>query len=82
MQRLWNRFLAALVFVLSSPLTFATASETPDKPLRAGIIGLDTSHVVAFTEFLNATNPEPDIAGVRGNVGKNCLQGKEEAEQY
>jgi hypothetical protein len=35
------------------------------KPLRAGIIGLDTSHVVAFTELLNAASPKPELAGVR-----------------
>ena len=35
------------------------------KPLRAGIIGLDTSHVVAFTKTLNAENPKPEAAGVR-----------------
>src|SRR5207237_7391761 len=31
----------------------------------AGIIGLDTSHVVAFTKLLNASNPKPEVAGVR-----------------
>jgi predicted dehydrogenase len=34
-------------------------------PIRAGIIGLDTSHVVAFTGLLNAPNPKPELAGVR-----------------
>ncbi len=33
--------------------------------LRAGIIGLDTSHVVAFTKLLNAAAPKPELAGVR-----------------
>ena len=40
-------------------------NESPPKPLRAGIIGLDTSHVVAFTKLLNAPNPKPEVAGVR-----------------
>jgi predicted dehydrogenase len=48
---------------------FSTAGELRDdqsaKPLRAGIIGLDTSHVVAFTELLNAVEPKPALAGVR-----------------
>lgn len=35
------------------------------KPLRAGIIGLDTSHVVAFTKLLNADQQKPALAGVR-----------------
>ena len=40
-------------------------NEQSAKPLRAGIIGLDTSHVVAFTQLLNATSPKPELAGVR-----------------
>lgn len=34
------------------------ADDPPKPPLRAGIIGLDTSHVVAFTQVLNAPTPE------------------------
>jgi predicted dehydrogenase len=41
----------------------SSAQET--KPLRAGIIGLDTSHVVAFTRILNNPKAEGDLAGVR-----------------
>ena len=33
--------------------------------VRVGIIGLDTSHVLAFTQALNATNPAPEYAGFR-----------------
>jgi predicted dehydrogenase len=48
---------------------FATAGEAnheqPPKSLKAGIIGLDTSHVVAFTGLLNASTPKPALAGVR-----------------
>jgi predicted dehydrogenase len=48
---------------------FASADEAQDdkasKPLRAGMIGLDTSHVVAFTQLLNAPKPKPELAGVR-----------------
>lgn len=36
-----------------------------DTPIRLGMIGLDTSHVVAFTRVLNAENPSPEHAGVR-----------------
>jgi predicted dehydrogenase len=43
----------------------ATGNEPPSRPLRAGIIGLDTSHVVAFTQLLNAPSPKPELAGVR-----------------
>ncbi len=33
--------------------------------IRAGIIGLDTSHAVAFTKTLNATPQKPEVMGVR-----------------
>ena len=36
-----------------------------DAILRAGIIGVDTSHAVEFTKILNAANPAADVAGVR-----------------
>ena len=48
---------------------FASAGETQQeaspKVLRAGIIGLDTSHVTAFTQLLNANAPKPGLGGVR-----------------
>ncbi len=46
--------------VLSSA---AVAQEA--KPIRVGIIGLDTSHVTAFTKILNDPKAEGDLAGVR-----------------
>jgi hypothetical protein len=39
--------------------------DTTAPTLKAGIIGLDTSHAVAFTQLLNAEKPKPDVAGVR-----------------
>src|SRR5438477_3437696 len=35
------------------------------KPMRAGIIGLDTSHVSAFTKLFNDPKSTGDIADVR-----------------
>lgn len=55
-------FFAAACY-LAVP-AFAAEPETA-KPLRAGIIGLDTSHVVAFTKTLNAEKPKPEAVGVR-----------------
>ena len=45
----------------------ARAEEAPaaGKPLRAGIIGLDTSHTVAFTKLLNDPKAPAEVAGVR-----------------
>ena len=57
-----------IVFLLAGSVLAmepATAEEPASKPLRAGIIGLDTSHVVAFTQLLNASSPKPELAGVR-----------------
>src|SRR5207237_9269485 len=52
--------LAGLVLLL--PL--AARADEP-APLRAGIIGLDTSHVVAFTGLLNGPKAEGALKGVR-----------------
>ncbi|SIO61685.1 Predicted dehydrogenase [Singulisphaera sp. GP187] len=55
----------AMPLLLSSMLCLAVqianAQEEPAKPLRAGIIGLDTSHAIAFTKLLNGS----DSLGVR-----------------
>ena len=45
-------------------LAQATTATEP-KPLRAGIIGLDTSHCGAFAKTLNANPQKPEVAGVR-----------------
>ncbi len=50
--------LAFIAFALG-----AQAQDTAAKPLRCGIIGLDTSHVLAFTTTLN-TKKLPEFAGV------------------
>lgn len=41
--------------------TFALAAE----PIRVGIIGLDTSHAIAFTKEMNAADAKEDIAGCK-----------------
>jgi predicted dehydrogenase len=42
-----------------------SAAEEANKPLRVGIIGLDTSHVVAFTRVINGPKAPPELAGIR-----------------
>ncbi len=44
---------------------FLKAAETGRKPLRAGMIGLDTSHVIAFTQTINSPKATGDLADVR-----------------
>lgn len=43
----------------------AHAQEPAPRALRAGMIGLDTSHVVAFTREINKPNQTADLAGLR-----------------
>jgi predicted dehydrogenase len=50
------------VLVVSTQLSSASAE---DKLLRAGVIGLDTSHAPAFAKLLNAPDSPPELAGVR-----------------
>lgn len=53
--------LAMTVVAMSSSFSHLAIA---DEPLRAGIIGLDTSHVVAFSKVLN----DPDAGGVLADV--------------
>jgi hypothetical protein len=56
--------LLALVFA-PAVVRAAADDEKPAAVLRAGMIGLDTSHAVAFTELFNAKEPAPDVAGIK-----------------
>jgi predicted dehydrogenase len=66
MKSVLSAFAAVLMLSLS-PLSAASVDTQP--AIRVGIIGLDTSHVTAFTESLNRgpKNPAdaPRLAGVR-----------------
>ncbi|MDB6139856.1 MAG: oxidoreductase protein, partial [Verrucomicrobiaceae bacterium] len=50
--------------LLASFALAASALAQQTKPLRAGIIGLDTSHAIAFTTALNTKNP-PNAEGMK-----------------
>jgi predicted dehydrogenase len=56
-------------FLVFGILTFGSsrsaAAEKPTKLLRVGIIGCDTSHVIAFTKLLNNPKAQGDLAGMR-----------------
>ncbi len=54
---------------LMVPCEITNAGEPAVTPLRAGIIGLDTSHVTAFTQLLNDPHPRAEFAGVRVVAG-------------
>jgi GFO/IDH/MocA oxidoreductase family protein len=55
------RCLALLLFVSIT----ARADEPALGTLRAGMIGLDTSHVIAFTREFNRPDPVADLAGIK-----------------
>lgn len=58
--------LGNVVLVFSAALFSVVTASAADSPqIRVGIIGLDTSHVIAFTGVLNKENNPGDLAGVR-----------------
>lgn len=58
--------LAGVLLSLAS-LALAAEGDAPasGKPIRLGIIGLDTSHVKAFTEAINGPKAKPELQGMR-----------------
>jgi predicted dehydrogenase len=63
---------AIIPLILSAPLLAAggePAAVPAERPLRAGMIGLDTSHVVAFTKVFNNPEAAADLAGLRVVAG-------------
>lgn len=52
-------------FLLSLTVTLLTLSSASAQSIRAGIIGLDTSHVLSFTKTLNTDPQKPEVMGVR-----------------
>jgi predicted dehydrogenase len=57
-------FLAAIA-LLPVPTAPAIPGDSNPKVIRVGIIGLDTSHVTAFTRLLNDPKAKGHLAGVR-----------------
>ena len=55
-------FVLALVLTLTSA---ASAEEDPLPQLRVGVIGLDTSHAIAFTQLLNNPDAPAELANCR-----------------
>ena len=51
--------------LLSVVMVLATASPTAAEDKKVGIIGLDTSHAIAFSKDLNGTADKPGIEGYR-----------------
>jgi predicted dehydrogenase len=67
-----TRALRTLLFCLAlafAPATVVRADDekpaATDKPLRVGIIGLDTSHVIAFTKAINDPKPHAGLESLK-----------------
>ena len=60
------RFVLFLPLLISyTQAVFAGEPPTAPKELRAGILGLDTSHAIAFTKLLNDTTAKDRVEGCR-----------------
>lgn len=61
-----NTALAGIGVSLANSIPFFSyAKEKEDAIIRVGIIGLDTSHSVAFVKSLNKATPAPEFAGFK-----------------
>ncbi|MEO6740820.1 MAG: gfo/Idh/MocA family oxidoreductase, partial [Chthoniobacteraceae bacterium] len=64
-----NLKLPALLTLAALIVCSPASAEDALKPLRAGIIGLDTSHVPAFTKLFNSPKADGDLAGIKVVAG-------------
>lgn len=63
MFRMLSRLSALCLFTLA--LSTMAAADEPVKQFRVGMIGLDTSHCLAFADLLNNSKDDPALAGCR-----------------
>lgn len=63
------RVLALLMIVGLIVLPTVQAQEQPATTIRAGMIGLDTSHVPAFTKIFNSSKASGDVSGIKVVAG-------------
>lgn len=57
--------MRSTALLLSCLLVGTLHAQEPAKPIKIGIIGLDTSHVIAFTRTLNSPKAKDEVAGFR-----------------
>jgi hypothetical protein len=57
--------LRKITSLLLAMILMEYTTGSAQEPIRVGIIGLDTSHVIAFTKLLNDPQPVPELAGCR-----------------
>jgi hypothetical protein len=64
-MRLHTTVCGAWVGILFVVWPAVLSADEPPKLIRVGMIGLDTSHVIAFSGILNDPKAEGDLAGVK-----------------
>src|SRR5687767_5679952 len=57
------------IVVMATLLSIANATTGAEQALRAGMIGLDTSHVPAFAKIFNSPKATGDLAGIKVVAG-------------
>ena len=71
--RLWRKRmshrLVCLLVVTSLFISGSARTDEPTRPIRIGMIGLDTTHVIGFTRILNDPHATRDLAGVKVVAG-------------
>ena len=63
-----TRFVVVLFHVLAVSLPIANSAGGEEAVLRVGIVGCDTSHVIAFTNLINDPNATGSLAKVQVTV--------------
>ncbi len=71
MSGIWKRvdIVFALLFILSPGAVNTPIAQSADDVIRVGMIGLDTSHVIAFTRILNDASRADHVPGARVVAG-------------
>lgn len=62
---MYSTFLTGSAFAWVMIVSVLVSAEEPAKPVRIGMIGLDTSHCLAFAELFNKQEADPEVAGFR-----------------
>jgi len=62
----------ALVIVTVASVVFVGAAQGQDAEFRIGMIGLDTSHVIAFTKTFNDPNAPDHVPGFKVVAAFKC----------
>jgi Oxidoreductase family, NAD-binding Rossmann fold len=57
--------MRAAAYALFDTVLLGPAQDAGPRELRAGMIGLDTSHVIAFAQEFNKPKPLPELAGIK-----------------